>query len=117
MKELYFILVFFVLSGILALAMLFAGKICQYKKNDYVKKQPYECGVPVFSDARAKYDIRFFNYAVLFLIFDVEMLFLFPFARNFSQLGLFAVIEGLIFIGILLLALLYIIKRNVLRFR
>ena len=117
MKELYFILVFFVLSGILALAMLFAGMICQYKKNDYVKKQPYECGVPVFSDARAKYDIRFFNYAVLFLIFDVEMLFLFPFARNFSRLGLFAVIEGLIFIVILLLALLYIIKRNVLRFR
>ena len=117
MKELYFILVFFVLSGILALAMLFAGMICQYKKNDYVKKQPYECGVPVFSDARAKYDIRFFNYAVLFLIFDVEMLFLFPFARNFSRLGLFAVIEGLIFIGILLMALLYIIKRNVLRFR
>ncbi len=117
MKELYFILVFFILSGVLALAMLLAGKICQYKKNDYIKKQPYECGVPIFSDARAKYDIRFFNYAVLFLIFDVEVIFLFPFARNFSQLGLFAVVEGLIFIGILLMALLYIIKRNVLRFR
>jgi len=117
LKELYFILVFFILSGVLALAMLLAGKICQYKKNDYIKKQPYECGVPIFSDARAKYDIRFFNYAVLFLIFDVEVIFLFPFARNFSQLGLFAVVEGLIFIGILLMALLYIIKRNVLRFR
>ena len=117
MKELYFILVFFVLSGLLALAMLYAGKLCQYKKNDFVKKQPYECGVNIFSDARVKYDIRFFNYAILFLIFDVETIFLYPFAKEFSQLGLFAVVEGLIFIGILLMALVYVIKRNVLRFR
>ena len=117
MKELYFILVFFVLSGLMAVAMLAAGVLCQYKKNDFVKKQPYECGVNVFSDARAKYDIRFFNYAILFLIFDVETIFLYPFAREFSQLGVFAIIEGLIFIAILLLALFYVIKRNVLRFK
>lgn len=108
---------FFILSGLLSLVMLYAGKLCQYKKNDFVKKQPYECGVNVFSDARAKYDIRFFNYAILFLIFDVETIFLYPFAREFSQLGVFAIIEGLIFIAILLLALFYVIKRNVLRFK
>ena len=70
MKELYFILIFFILSLLLAVAMIFAGYFCQYKKNDFDKKQPYECGVNLFSDARAKYDIRFFNYAILFLIFD-----------------------------------------------
>lgn len=97
--------------------MLIAGFVCQYKKNDYIKKLPYECGVNIFSDARAKYDIRFFNYAILFLIFDVETIFLFPFARNFAQLGLLAIFEGLFFIFILILALVYIIKKNVLRFR
>ena len=117
MKELYFILVFFVLSVLMTLAMLLAGVICQYKKNDFTKKTPYECGVNLFSDARAKYDIRFFNYAILFLIFDVETIFLYPFAKNFAHLGLFAVIEGVIFISILTLALYYIIKKNVLRFR
>ena len=117
MKELYFILVFFVLSGLMAVAMLAAGVLCQYKKNDFVKKQPYECGVNVFSDARPKYDIRFFNYALLFLLFDVETIFLYPFARNFSNLGLYAVVEGAIFILILTFALFYVIKKNVLRFR
>ncbi len=97
--------------------MLIAGFVCQYKKNDYIKKTPYECGVNIFSDARAKYDIRFFNYAILFLIFDVETIFLFPFARNFDQLGLLAIVEGLFFIFILILALVYIIKKNVLRLR
>lgn len=117
MKELYFILVFFVLSGLMSLAMLAAGVICQYKKNDFVKKQPYECGVNIFSDARAKYDIKFFNYALLFLIFDVETIFLYPFAKNFSQLGLFAFLEGVFFLVMLILALVYVIKKNVLRFR
>ncbi len=117
MKELYFILVFLVLSAIFAVLMLIAGVICQYKKNDFIKKTPYECGVNIFSDARAKYDVRFFNYAILFLIFDVETIFLFPFAKNFAQLGLLAVIEGLFFIAILILALVYVIKKNVLRFR
>ena len=101
----------------MALVMLAAGVLCQYKKNDFVKKQPYECGVNIFSDARPKYDIRFFNYAILFLIFDVETIFLFPFAKNFSQLGVMAIIEGLIFVAILALALFYVIKKNVLRFR
>ena len=103
MKELYFILIFFVLSLLLAIAMILAGYICQYKKNEFEKKQPYECGVKLFSDARAKYDIRFFNYVLLFLIFDVETIFLYPFAKNFSALPVYAVVEGLIFIAILLL--------------
>lgn len=117
MKELYFILVFLVLSTLFAVAMVIAGFICQYKKKDLIKNTPYECGVNLFSDARAKYDIRFFNYAILFLIFDVETIFLYPFAKNFSQLGLLAVLEGLFFIFILILALIYIIQKNVLRFR
>ena len=97
--------------------MVVAGFLCQYKKKDSIKNTPYECGVNLFCDARAKYDIRFFSYAILFLIFDVETIFLFPFAKNFSQLGVLAVVEGLFFIFILVLALVYIIQKNVLRFR
>ena len=63
------------------------------------------------------YDIKFFNYALLFLIFDVETIFLYPFAKNFSQLGLFAFLEGVFFLVMLILALVYVIKKNVLRFR
>ena len=117
MKELYFILVFLVLSTLFAVLMVAVGFLCQYKKKDSIKNTPYECGVNLFCDARAKYDIRFFNYAILFLIFDVETIFLFPFAKNFSQLGVLAVVEGLFFIFILVLALVYIIQKNVLRFR
>lgn len=117
MKELYFILIFFVLALALAIAMIGAGYLCQYKKNNFEKKQPYECGVNLFSDARAKFDMRYLNYAFLFLIFDVETIFLYPFAKNFANLSLFAFIEGLIFIAILILALVYVIKKNVLRFR
>lgn len=117
LKELYFILIFFILSLLLALVMLIAGFVCQYKKNSYDKKQPYECGVNLFSDARAKFDMRYLNYAFLFMIFDVETLFLYPFAKNFSNISIFAFIEGLVFIIILTLALVYVIRKNVLRFR
>ncbi len=117
MKELYFILVFLLLSILFAVTMVAAGFICQYKKKDIIKESPYECGVNLFSDARAKYDIRYFNYAVLFLIFDVETIFLYPFAKNFSLLGAFAIAEALFFVFILVLALIYVIKKNVLRFR
>ena len=117
MKELYFILVFFIASLLLAVAMIFAGYICQYKKNSFEKNSPYECGVNLFTDARARYDVRYFNYALLFLIFDVETIFLYPFAKSFSSLGLYAVIEGCVFILILAFALFYLIKKNVLRFR
>lgn len=117
MKELYFILVFFVASLLLAVAMIVAGYLCQYKKSSYEKKLPYECGVNLFSDARARYEARYFNYALLFLIFDIETLFLFPIAKNFANLSIFMFVEGLIFLFMLILALVYVIKKNVLRVR
>lgn len=80
-----------------------------------MKETTYECGIQPFSDARIKFDIRYFNYAILFLIFDIETVLLYPFAISLNSLGIFAVVESLIFILILLLGLYYAINKNMLR--
>ena len=95
--------------------MIVAGFVCQYKKYSPVKNTTYECGIQPFSDARIKFDIKYFNYAILFLIFDVETIFLYPFAVNMNSLGLFAIIEAFIFVAILLFGLFFAIKRKMLR--
>lgn len=95
--------------------MIAAGFLCQYKQNTKVKVSTYECGVQPFSDARVKFDIRYFNYAILFLIFDIETVLLYPFAISLNSLGIFAVIEAFVFVLILLLGLYYAINKKMLR--
>ena len=95
--------------------MVVAGFICQYKKDSPVKNTTYECGVIPFEDAKVKFDIKYFNYAILFLIFDIETVFLYPFAINMNSLGLFAIIEAFIFVAILLFGLFFAIKKKMLR--
>ncbi len=115
MKELICLTIFVVLSALLAIAMVVAGFICQYKKDSPVKNSTYECGLIPTGDAKVKFDIKYFNYAILFLIFDIETVFLYPFAVSVNSLGLFAIIEAFIFISILLLGLFFAIKKNMLR--
>lgn len=117
MKELIFLIVFIALSVLFALAALIASFICSPKAESNEKSATYECGMKLFSDARIQFDIKFFNYAILFLIFDVETIFLFPFAINFGQLKLYAVVEVFIFVALLLFALVYAIKKEVLRWQ
>lgn len=117
LKELTFLLVFLVLSGMFALAALIMSFICAPKAPSSEKSQTYECGMKLFSDARIQFDVKFFNYAIMFLIFDVETIFLFPFAINFVSLKLFALVEVLIFVILLLFALIYAIKKEVLRWQ
>ena len=71
----------------------------------------------LFSDARVQFDVKFFNFAIMFLIFDVETIFLFPFAINFVSLQSFALVEVFIFVALLLFTLLYAIKKDVLRWQ
>lgn len=117
MKELVFLLVFIALSTAFALAALIASFICRPKAESDEKSSTYECGMNLFSDARIQFDIKFFNFAIMFLIFDVESIFLFPFAINFNQLQLFALVEVFIFIALLLFALIYAIKKEILRWQ
>ena len=115
MKELICLAIFVIISTLFAIAMIVAGFICQYKKETPVKKSTYECGLVPIGDAKIKFDIKYFNYAILFLIFDIETIFLYPFAVSINSLGLFAIIEAFIFISILLLGLYFAINKKMLR--
>ena len=95
--------------------MILAGFVCQYRKKSDAKNTTYECGIEPFSDARIKFDVKYFNYAILFLIFDIETIFLYPFAARLDSLGLFAVIEAFVFVGLLLVGLFFVIRKKMLR--
>lgn len=117
MKELIFLVVFVVLSTAFALAALIASFVCSPKAESHEKSETYECGMKLFSDARIQFDVKFFNYAILYLIFDVETIFLFPFAISYEQLQLFAIVEAFIFIALLLFTLVFAIKKEILRWQ
>jgi len=115
LKELVCLAVFTVLSALFAVLMIIAGFICQYKKESAIKNSTYECGLVPLGSAKIKFNIRYFNYAVLFLIFDIETVFLYPFAVSLNSLGLFAAIEAFVFVTILLLGLYLAINKKLLR--
>lgn len=115
MKELVCLSVFIILSTLFAIAMVIAGFICQYRKKCAVKDTTYECGIEPVSDARIEFDVKYFNYAVLFLIFDIETIFLYPFAVFLGFLGWFAVIEAFVFVALLLFGLWFAIEKKMLR--
>lgn len=95
--------------------MVAAGFICQYKNKSAVKNSTYECGIEPISDARIQFDVKYFHYAIVFLIFDIETIFLYPFAVFVNELGLFAIIEAFVFVALLLFGLVYAIQKRVLR--
>ena len=117
MKELVCLAMFIILSALFAIAMVIAGFICQYKKKSHVKSDTYECGIEPLSEAWIQFDVKYFHYAILFLIFDIETIFLYPFALFVNELGLFSVIEALVFIGLLLFGLIYAVQKKVLRWQ
>lgn len=117
MKELIFLIVFIVLSTAFALAAIVTSIICSVHAPSDEKNSHYECGMKLFSDARIQFDIKFFNFAIMYLIFDVETIFLFPFAVEFQQLQAFAIVEVFIFIALLLFSLYYAVKKEILRWQ
>lgn len=82
-----------------------------------VKLEPYECGEPAVGPARIKFRTLFYLFAIVFVIFDVEVVFLFPWAVVFQELGLFAFIEMVVFIAVLLFGLAYAWRKGALRWR
>ncbi len=117
MQELVALGCFIVFSVIFAFAAIIAGFIVSPKAANDEKTMHYECGMPLFSDARVQYNAHFFMYAILFLIFDIETIMLYPFAVAYGQLGLLAFIEAAIFVLILLIGLFYAIQKNILKWR
>jgi NADH-quinone oxidoreductase subunit A len=78
------------------------------------KLKPYECGVPAEGDARGRYSVRFYIVAMLFVIFDVETMFLFPWAIQYKVLGLFGLISMFVFLGILIVGYIWLYKKGAL---
>jgi NADH-quinone oxidoreductase subunit A len=100
---------FLVAAGTVALCALIRPK------NPFkTKLMPYECGITPFDNARGRYTVRFYIVAILFVVFDVETIFLFPWAVQFKLLGLFGLLEMMIFLGILIVGYIWIWKKGAL---
>jgi NADH-quinone oxidoreductase subunit A len=109
------VLVFAVLAAALPLGTIFLARVIQRQHPNPAKLEPYECGIePSTSAFDTRFSVRYFLIAVLFVVFDVETIFLFPWAVMFNRLGLFGLIEMLVFIVILVVGYFYCWKRKAL---
>jgi NADH-quinone oxidoreductase subunit A len=102
------------LSTIVALIAIGLGYLFGPRKHSDVKAQPYESGISPFGEGTRRMPVRFYLIAVLFILFDIEVVFFLPWAVVFRQLGLFGLIEMIIFIAILLVGYSYAWKKGAL---
>ena len=108
------ILLFLFVSTGLGIVLLVMGWVLGPRRPDAEKLSPYECGFEAFEDARMQFDIRYYLIAIQFIIFDLEIAFLFPWAVNFRNLGIVGLTEMGIFIGLLVLGFVYVWKKGAL---
>ena len=101
------IFIFIAIAIGLSTFLVVLGYVRGPKRPDIEKLSPYECGFEPFSDARMKFDVRFYLVALLFIIFDLEVAFLFPWAVSLGNLGLFGFWSKMIFLGILVIGFIY----------
>jgi NADH-quinone oxidoreductase subunit A len=107
------VFLFFVVGFVfLAIALLLSRLIQPKGKPGEDKYIPYECGELPIGSAWIRFNLRFYVFALIFIVFDVEIVFLLPWAVVFRKLGAFAFIEGLVFIGILVVGLAYVWKKG-----
>jgi NADH-quinone oxidoreductase subunit A len=107
------VLLFFVVGFLFLAATLLLSRLIQARGKPGADKYiPYECGEVPEGSAWIRFNIRFYVFALIFIIFDVEVVFLLPWAVVFKKLGAFAFIEGLVFIGILVVGLAYVWKKG-----
>ncbi|WP_017756594.1 NADH-quinone oxidoreductase subunit A [Calidifontibacillus oryziterrae] len=112
----YLIVVVFLLLGIiLPVAALTVGRILRPNKPSEEKQTTYESGIEPFHDSRVQFNVRYYIFALMFVIFDVETVFLYPWAVAYDKLGIFALIEMLIFVLMLIIGLIYAWKKKVLK--
>jgi len=110
------ILIVFVLSGIVLVAGAnFLSNLISHKSDNPQKREPYECGIPTIGPTWVQFKVGYYLFAILFLIFDVEVAFLVPWAVVFKSMGTVALVEVLIFLVILGLGLLYAYKKHALK--
>ena len=108
------ILIFMGLAAIVTLALLVFPLLVAPSDPDTEKLSPYECGFEAFDDARMKFDVKFYLVAILFIIFDLEIAFLFPWAVAFGDIGLFGFWSMMFFLAVLTIGFAYEWKKGAL---
>jgi NADH-quinone oxidoreductase subunit A len=107
------VLMFLVAAGFVGTTMLVTHWLGPKRKTK-IKLESFECGIEPQGNARNPYPIRYFLVAILFVLFDVEVIFMYPWAVNFQDFGLSGFIEMIVFIGLLLVGFFYIIRKKAL---
>lgn len=106
--ENYFPILLFIIVGLaVGVAPIVLGKLAAPNRPDLEKNSPYECGFEAFEDARMKFDVRYYLVAILFILFDLEIAFLFPWAVVLKDIGLFGFLAMLVFLAILVVGFVY----------
>ncbi|MCA3264269.1 MAG: NADH-quinone oxidoreductase subunit A [Telmatospirillum sp.] len=114
LREYLPILMFLGLAIVLSILMVAASLIIARQKPDTEKLSAYECGFEAFDDARRKFDVRFYLVAILFIIFDLEVAFLFPWAVSLGEIGMFGFWSMVAFLGVLTIGFVYEWKKGAL---
>jgi NADH-quinone oxidoreductase subunit A len=109
-----FIGLFLVLAPLLPAVALLIPRLIAPKKPNVIKSQTYECGIETVGETWVQFKVQYYIFALIFLVFDVETVFLYPWAAAIGQLSLFAVLEGVLFILILVLGLVYAWRKGAL---
>jgi NADH-quinone oxidoreductase subunit A len=115
MLEQYLPILLFILVGLtVGVVLLSVGSVLSPNRPDPAKLSPYECGFEAFEDARMKFDVRYYLVAILFILFDLEIAFLFPWAVVLPQIGFFGFVAMMIFLAILVVGFIYEWKKGAL---
>ncbi len=101
------ILVFLIMGAFFGVAPIVMGRLIAPHRPDSEKLSPYECGFEAFEDSRMKFDVRYYLVAILFIIFDLEIAFLFPWAVVLKEIGMFGFLAMSVFLGILVIGFIY----------
>ena len=108
------ILIFLGLATVIGLALFTIGWIAGPRRPDSEKLSPYECGFEAFEDSRMRFDVRYYLVAILFILFDLEIAFLFPWAIVLREIGLFGFLAMVVFLAILVVGFVYEWKKGAL---
>ena len=108
------ILMFIVVGLLVGVVPLLLGWMLGPTRPDSEKNSPYECGFEAFEDSRMKFDVRYYLVAILFIIFDLEIAFLFPWAVVLQEIGMFGFSAMMLFLGILVIGFIYEWKKGAL---
>ena len=114
LREYLPILIFFGLAVVLAIVLSLSAVIVAVRNPDPEKTSAYECGFNPFDDSRMRFDVRFYLVAILFIIFDLEIAFLFPWAAAFKDVGLFGFWSMIVFLAVLTVGFAYEWKKGAL---